>query len=161
MQPPRKPFDLTNYIARSTSGCFICRYLEGNPDYQHIEVFRSEDAVVFLDKFPTLFGRVIVAPTTHLEGVTKDFSIDSYLELQRLIYKVAEAIRQVLDPERVYILSLGSQSANAHVHWHIAPLPKGVPLEDQQYHSLMHEYGTIDASEAEQIEYAQSLRNCL
>jgi len=30
---------------------------------------------------------------------------------------------------RVYILSLGSQQGNKHVHWHSAPLPFGVPVE--------------------------------
>ena len=29
--------------------------------------------------------------------------------------------------ERLYLLSLGSHQGNAHVHWHIAPLPPGVP----------------------------------
>jgi len=158
MKTSRNPFDLESYVARSTSGCFICKYLAGVPDYDHVEVLRTDNAVVFLDRFPTLFGRVIVAPVAHLEGVTRDFFKNAYLELQGLIYDVGEAMRQVLEPERIYILSLGSQSANAHVHWHIAPLPKGVPLEDQQYHSLMHEYGKIDISPEEQFEYAQNLR---
>jgi hypothetical protein len=29
----------------------------------------------------------------------------------------------VVPTERMYCLSLGSQECNAHVHWHIAPLP--------------------------------------
>jgi hypothetical protein len=41
------------------------------------------------------------------------------------------------------LLSLGSQQANAHVHWHIAPLPPGVPLQRQQFHQLMLENGVI------------------
>jgi diadenosine tetraphosphate (Ap4A) HIT family hydrolase len=52
--------------------------------------------------------------------------------LQRIVHAVAEAVRLVLKPERVYILSLGSQEVNAHVHWHIVPCPPGVPLEEQQ-----------------------------
>lgn len=34
--------------------------------------------------------------------------------------------------ERVYLLSLGSNQGNAHVHWHIVPLPPGVPYHEQQ-----------------------------
>ena len=30
------------------------------------------------------------------------------------------------------------------VHWRGAPLPAGIPLEQQQYHALMHEHGAID-----------------
>jgi hypothetical protein len=33
--------------------------------------------------------------------------------------------------ERLYVLSLGSSEGNSHVHWHLAPLPPGVPFERQ------------------------------
>jgi diadenosine tetraphosphate (Ap4A) HIT family hydrolase len=89
-----------------------------------------------MNKYPTLEGYVLVAPLDHLEQVTGDMSAAGYLELQAFVYCVAEAVRKVMEPERVYILSLGSQSANTHIHWHIAPLPHGVPLEEQQYHAL-------------------------
>lgn len=159
MHRPRLPFDVSELVTRATTGgCFICEYLRGNPDYQHESVLETDDAVVFLDKYPTLFGRVIVAPKLHLEGVTADFSVDEYLGLQRLIYQVAEGVRRVLKPERVYLLSLGSQAANAHVHWHIAPLPFGVPLEKQQFYALMHEHGAPEISEGEQADYALRLK---
>ena len=58
--------------------------------------------------------------------------MEEYLAVQHVVYGVAEGVRAALDPERVYILSLGSQAANAHVHWHVAPLPVGIPFEEQQ-----------------------------
>lgn len=91
----------------------------------------------------------MVAPLDHREQVTGDMNESEYLELQAFVYCVAEAVRKVMRPERVYILSLGSQSANPHVHWHIAPLPPGVPLDEQQYHALMHENGAIEISDSE------------
>ena len=158
MHRPRKPYDLSEHVARSTaSECFVCEYLRGNPNYRHVPVLETDDTTVFLDKYPTIFGRVLVAPKLHVEGVTADFSLDRYLELQRVIYLVAEGVRQVLEPERVYILSLGSKAANSHVHWHIAPLPFRVPLEQQQFHALMHEHGAIETRESEQTDYARRL----
>jgi len=76
----------------------------------------------------------------HREQVTGDFSVDEYVALQKLIYRVGEAVRRVVATERLYILSLGSQQGNRHVHWHIAPLPPGVPFEQQQFAAL-----TVDA----------------
>jgi hypothetical protein len=38
--------------------------------------------------------------------------------------------------ERLYVLSLGSQQGNRHVHWHIAPLPPGLPFDQQQFAAL-------------------------
>jgi len=158
--PLRKPFDVNAMVARSTSGrCFICEYLRGNPDYAHQQVAETDTAVAFLNKYPTLFGYVIVAPKRHHEQVTGDFSEIEYLELQRFVYRVAEAMRRVLAPERIYLLSLGSQAANAHVHWHLAPLPHGVPLAQQQYHALMHEYGVIDAPAEDVLDYARRLEH--
>jgi len=158
----RVPFDLERYVQRSTSGrCFICEFLSGNPDYRHDTVAETDAAVAFLNKYPTLFGYVIVAPKAHREQVTGDFTEAEYLDLQRFVYRVAEAMRRVLAPERVYVLSLGSQAANAHVHWHIAPLPPGVPLEQQQYHALMHENGVIDAQRADVVDYLAKLAAAL
>ena len=159
MTAERVPFDLATYVQRAMSGrCFICEYLRGNPDYAHEWIAETSTAVAFLNKYPTLFGYVIVAPKDHLEHVTGDFSEGEYVELQRFIHRVAEAMRRLLAPERIYVLSLGSQAANAHVHWHIAALPPGVPLEKQQYHALMHENGVIDADRAAVVDYVAKMR---
>ncbi len=158
----RAPFDLEGLARRSASvSCFVCEFLSGNPEFAHDEIGRTSNAVIFLDKFPTLFGRVLVAPRTHLENVTGDFTMAEYLELQQLVYLVAEGLRALLEPERVYLLSLGSQAANAHVHWHLAPLPVGVPLPEQQFHSLMHEFGAIETQTERQQWLAQELRGFL
>jgi diadenosine tetraphosphate (Ap4A) HIT family hydrolase len=158
----RVPFDLDGLVRRSTSGrCFICEFLRGNPDYEHVAVYETSTSVAFLNKYPTLFGYVIVAPKEHREQVTGDFGEPEYLELQKLIFRVAEGMRRVLSPERIYILSLGSQAANSHVHWHIAPLPRGLPLAEQQFHALMHEQGVVEVAEWELVEYATQLHRAI
>ena len=97
----REPIDLAILSAVARSGrCFICEFLKGNPDFAHHEVARTETAVAFLNKYPTLFGYVLVAPLTHIEQVTGGFSEVSYLDMQRFIYRVAEAMRKILAPER-------------------------------------------------------------
>jgi histidine triad (HIT) family protein len=156
------PFDVARLVSRAASGrCFICEFLKGTADYEHVTVCETDSAVAFLNKYPTLFGHVIVAPKEHREQVTGDFSEGEYLELQRFIFGVARVMQQVLSPERTYILSLGSQAANSHVHWHIAPLPSGVPLEQQQYHALMHENGVVNVTHQEQVEFARKLQEAI
>lgn len=158
----RESFDIDALVARATSGrCFVCEYLAGTPDYEHETLYLDDHHVVFLDRYPTMFGRVIVAPSRHLEGVTADFSRDGYLALQSLVYDVAEAMREILKPERVYLLSLGSQAANAHVHWHVAPLQPGLPLEAQQFAALMHENGVAAIDSEAQSRFAAAMREKL
>jgi diadenosine tetraphosphate (Ap4A) HIT family hydrolase len=135
--------------------------LAGNPDYDHHIVYQDESAVVFLNKYPTLYGYTLVAPRQHREHVTADFTMEEYIALQRLIYHVGEAIRQTVATERLYVLSLGSQQGNRHVHWHIAPLPSGVPLEKQQCEAIRLENGILDLSEKEMSALALRIRQQL
>ncbi len=150
--------DVDDYVQRTVNGpCFICQILAGNPDYQHHLVYQDEVAIAFLDKYPPLYGHTLVAPVQHREQVTGDFTMAEYLALQERVYAVSEALRQELAAERVYILSLGSQQANAHVHWHISPLPPGVPLEEQQYAALSWESGVLKLSPDEMAGLANRL----
>ena len=89
-------------------------------------------------------------------------TIDEYLALQRLIYQVAEALRQVVPTERMYILSLGSQQGNKHVHWHIAPLPPGVPYLEQQFEALQSwDKGILKISNEEMASLALQVRRAM
>lgn len=104
---------------------------------------------------------MLVAPKRHLEMVTGDFTSDEYLALQALVYRVGEAVRQLVETERLYIMSMGSDQANRHVHWHVAPLPPGVPFEKQQFAAFMAEAGYLDLSDSETEELASGLRSLL
>lgn len=153
-----KPFDMEDYIHRIQNGpCFICEMIAGRSDGNHI-LYQDDLFIAFLNKYPTLYGYVLVAPVAHKEQVTGDFTIDEYLALQRGVYRVAEAVRRTVETERVYILSLGSQQGNRHVHWHIAPLPHGVPFERQQLAALGIKNGFLDIPEHECVELARRIR---
>ncbi len=156
-----QPFDVRAYEKRSKGPCFICEMLAGNPDYHHHLIYEDQTAVVFLNKYPTLLGYVLVAPRAHREQATGDFTLEEYLALQRLIYRVAEAIRHTIPTERIYILTLGSQQGNRHVHWHLVPLPSGVPYEEQQMAMLDMKRGILPLSQEEMASLAQAIRQAL
>jgi diadenosine tetraphosphate (Ap4A) HIT family hydrolase len=133
LEPARQQLDLDAYLQEVRKGCFICRLLQNDPTLPaHHIIWRNEMAIAFLNRFPTVYGYSLVAPVAHREQVTGDFTLHQYVELQRVIHAVAEAVRQALNPERVYILSLGSQQVNVHVHWHVVPCPPGLPFKEQQ-----------------------------
>ncbi|HWF77334.1 MAG TPA: HIT family protein [Caulobacteraceae bacterium] len=159
----REAFDLDAYIERSTRGpCFICRLVAGDPDYRHHVVYEDDFAIAFLNKWPVLAGYTLVCPKAHREQVTGDFTEAEYLRLQSLVRRVGEAVRDVTEAERVYILSLGSQQANRHVHWHVAPLPSGVPAEEQQFAALdVTRAGYLRLSDAEMADIARRIREAL
>jgi diadenosine tetraphosphate (Ap4A) HIT family hydrolase len=125
-------------------------------------VYEDDEAIAFLNKWPVLAGYTLVCPKAHLEQVTGDFGEAEYLRLQALVRRVGEAVRRVTETERLYILSLGSQQGNSHVHWHVAPLPPGVPPEAQQFAALdVTRAGYLRLSDDEMAEIARQIREAL
>jgi diadenosine tetraphosphate (Ap4A) HIT family hydrolase len=121
------------YVRRGRAACFVCEIVAGNPEYPHPVVYNDSDAIAFLPRESTIWGHTLVAPTSHREHVTGDFTSDEYVSLQRVVHRVGEAVRLSVPCARLYVLSLGSQDLNRHVHWHVAPLPPGVTLSRQQF----------------------------
>lgn len=103
-----QPFDRAAYEKRSKGPCFICEMLAGKPGYQHHLIYEDRAAIAFLNKYPTVYGSTLVALREHPEQATGDFTLEEGLALQRLMYQVAEVLRQILPTERIYILTLGS-----------------------------------------------------
>ena len=154
----RKPFDLAAYAARAQSGrCFICELISGNPDFAHHVIAEDDETIIFLNKYPTMRGYALVCPKAHREDLAEELSREEYLLLQAKVHRLALALKRVFDAERIYVLSLGSQQGNRHLHFHVAPLPKGVPFEQQQYHALMAENGILQTPDAEMAAMARQI----
>jgi diadenosine tetraphosphate (Ap4A) HIT family hydrolase len=152
--------DFSEVRARLGDRCFVCELLAGDPEFAHEMVYEDDFAIAFLNKYPALYGYVLVAPREHRERVTGDFTPDEYARLQGVVHRVGEAIRAVVPTERLYVLSLGSNQGNAHVHWHLAPLPPGVPFEQQQLAALNTSM-CLDMSEKESAVLGRRLRAAL
>jgi diadenosine tetraphosphate (Ap4A) HIT family hydrolase len=133
--------DLEAYVRRARSGsCFVCAVVSRDPDFPEHHVFYEDAAAIaFLNRYPTQYGSALIAPKEHREQVAGDFTVEEYLDLQRVVHRVAEAVREEVGAERVYLLSLGSNQGNSHVHWHVVPLLPGTPYEGQQFVALMLE----------------------
>ena len=156
-------FDLEAYVTRVRSGpCFICAIVAKDPahDLEQI-VYEDERHLAFLARYPTLPGYVLVSPKRHVEHAVRDLDEDDYLALMRVVRKVTLAVEAAVPSERTYLLSLGSQQGNAHLHWHIAPLPPGTPYERQQFYALMSENGLIPWTQDQAEELAERIRRAL
>ena len=137
-----------------TKPCFVCRILAGNNERPQHFVYEDYKAIAFLDTYPRAYGYTLVAPKEHKEQVTGDFSIEEYLDLQRVVYRVSEAVREEVGAERMYLYTFGSNQGNSHVHWHVVPLPPGVPYEEQQGAWASWGKGVLKISEEEMASLA-------
>lgn len=156
------PFDVESYSRRSqTRSCFICAMVNGVSDEPEEIVYDDEDHIAFLPRFFVLPGYVLVAPKRHIEHVVRDLPEDGFVAVMKVVCRVALALEASVPCERTYLLSLGSQQGNAHLHWHIAALPPGVSYEQQQFHALMSENGVIERTPEETAAFAAKMRNAL
>lgn|SRR5690606_10875797 len=157
------PFDVAAYEARVRSiPCFICAVVAGDPAFAYEQIFyEDEHHLAFLSRYPTMPGYALVSPKAHVEHVVRELSEEAYLALMGVVRKVAVAVEAVVPSERTYVLSLGSQQGNSHLHWHVAPLPPGTPYREQQFHALMSENGLIPWSREQAEELAGRLREAV
>lgn len=161
-EPTWVAFDADEYGRRCWEGpCFVCSILAGHPDYSHHDVYEDADTIAFLARWPTLLGHCMVAPKRHVESWVYDLNEDEFAAFQRVVHRVARALEASVPTERMYALSLGSQQGNAHLHWHLAPLPPGVPYEQQQLRALSAEHGVLNVDEASQAALARTVRSHL
>lgn len=156
------PFDLARYLdGIETRPCFICGCVAGDPTFFHHRIFEDEEVIIFMSKYPTMEGYCLVCPRRHAEDLSQDLSRAEYLRLQEMVFFLSRALKKVFDAERIYVLSLGSKQANSHLHFHVTPLPEGVPLERQQYHALMAENGVLQLEDHEMVRLADRIRAAL
>ena len=89
----RAHFEADAYVARVQTGpCFIRELVAGvNP---HPVVYRDDFAIVFLNRYPTLLGYLLVAPLEHKEDVVAEIDEGAYLRLQSLVYQVGRAVSE-------------------------------------------------------------------
>ena len=86
--------------------------------------------------------------------MTADFTAEEHLGLQAIVHRVAEAVREEIGAERMYICTFGSNQGNSHVHWHVVPLPPGVPYEEQQGAWVSWSKGVLEIPQEEMASLA-------
>jgi histidine triad (HIT) family protein len=110
-------------IGASDDCCIMCLLAMGKakPD----PVWETESAVVLLDRFGARRGHLLVISKSHVEDLT-DLVVDDYLAFQRLAHQASRALLLTLEPQRIFVASLGAPRAVPtsfpHFHLHVIPL---------------------------------------
>jgi diadenosine tetraphosphate (Ap4A) HIT family hydrolase len=139
----------------------VCALLAGHPDHFEHVAHRNDLGVVFLARYPVIWGHLLVAPVEHREHVFGDFTEDEHVAMQRLVHRAGRALTSVVPTERAYVLSLGSQQGNRHVHWHIVPVPPGVPYDEQQFGVFEESKGYLDVEDGEMAALASRIGDAM
>ena len=107
-------------------GCLFCRVRDAGAerDREHLVLWRGDDALVMLNRFPYNSGHLMVAPRAHV-GSLDDLGDDDALALHRAMTAALRAVRAVSAPQGFNVGANLGRVAGAgipdHVHLHVVP----------------------------------------
>jgi diadenosine tetraphosphate (Ap4A) HIT family hydrolase len=81
-------------------------------------IWQNDELRVVMVNDPLFVGFVRVVWNEHVSEMT-DLSVDQRGLLMETVYLVEEVMRQVLNPTKVNLASLGNMTP--HLHWHVIP----------------------------------------
>lgn len=107
------------------SDCFICRNWK-NPedDDKNLVVWRTEQSIVMLNRFPYNNGHMLIAPARHIPDF-EQANEQELLETTKLIRESQKALSEAISPHGYNIGMNFGRCAGAglpgHLHIHIVP----------------------------------------
>jgi ATP adenylyltransferase len=106
-------------------GCLFCRVIDHPEDKDaDLVVWRPDDAIVIMNKFPYNPGHTIVAPKVHVPSL-ENLDDDQTTHLMRAVRRTIAVLRSTLTPDGFNVGANIGRAAGAgipdHVHLHVVP----------------------------------------
>jgi ATP adenylyltransferase len=103
------------------AGCVFCDALDKNDD---LTLFKGNDTMVMMNKFPYINGHLLVAPKKHLSTLDQ-LSRYEMGELMATVEKSVGILKRVMNPDGFNVgLNLGKVAGagvEEHLHFHVVP----------------------------------------
>ena len=119
------PWRMAYITQEPRPGCLFCRAIaDPNDPASELVVWRPDDAIVMLNKFPYNPGHVMVAPAAH-KGDLAELDDAESATLMRALRRTIQVLRETLQPEGFNVGANLGRVAGAgipdHVHFHVVP----------------------------------------
>jgi ATP adenylyltransferase len=110
---------------RDANGCFLCtHFATPQNDCKNHVLWRSEKALVVLNRYPYNSGHVLVAPAQHC-GQIEEFPEEVLCELMLRMRDAKRALQHALHAQGFNVgMNLGHCAGAGvpdHLHWHVVP----------------------------------------
>ena len=86
-----------------------------NGELPAFKVAENEKFLAFLDIFPIAKGHTLVIPKIKTDYIF-DMNSDDYMEFWEFSKKIAEAMKKVIECQRIGIAVVGLEVPHAHIH---------------------------------------------
>ena len=115
------PWRMDYILADKEGGCVFCDALSKNDD---LTLFKGNDTMVMMNKFPYINGHLLVAPVRHLSAL-EQLNKHEMGELLATVERSVDILKRVMYPDGFNVgLNLGKVAGagvEEHLHFHIVP----------------------------------------
>lgn len=115
--------------AQNNNGCFLCNYWsQPQSDEPNLVLWRSEQCMVLLNRFPYTSGHMLIAPGQHVANID-ELPPALLTELMLQTRNVVALLRDIIKPQGFNIgVNLGKcagAGVPGHIHFHVVPRWEG------------------------------------
>ncbi|MEL9991561.1 MAG: HIT domain-containing protein [Thermoproteus sp.] len=130
------PWRYKYILAGNKRGCFFCDYIKKPElDRENLVFFRGEFSVGLLNRYPYMWGHVMVAPYKHV-GDLEELTNEELAGLLREAYSVRRAVEAATGCSDILMgINVGRAAGagvDAHLHIHIIPRCREIDPETPQ-----------------------------
>jgi ATP adenylyltransferase len=115
------PWRMEYILADKEDGCVFCDGLLKNDD---LTLYKGNDTMVMMNKFPYINGHLLVAPVQHLSALDQ-LNKRQMGELLASVERSVDILKKVMKPDGFNVgLNLGKVAGagvEEHLHFHIVP----------------------------------------
>lgn len=115
------PWRMEYILADKEEGCVFCDGLSKNDD---LTLYKGNDTMVMMNKFPYINGHLLVAPVQHLSALDQ-LGKRQMGELLATVERSVDILKKVMKPDGFNVgLNLGKVAGagvEEHLHFHIVP----------------------------------------
>ena len=115
------PWRMEYILSEKQDICIFCEALSQNDD---LTLYRGNDTMVVMNKYPYINGHLLVAPVRHISALDQ-LSKYEMGELLATVDRSVDILKQVMNPDGFNVgLNLGKVAGagiEEHLHFHIVP----------------------------------------
>ncbi len=128
MQKLWAPWRISYILDEKENGCIFCNRLHEGDDRKRLVLYRGENTIVMLNKYPYNNGHLMIAPKRHVDSL-EDLGTEELNELMVTIQRCVALLKETLSPSGFNIGANVGKVAGAgvedHIHFHLVPRWEG------------------------------------
>jgi len=115
------PWRMEYILGDKEKGCIFCKALS---EQDNLTLYKGEETMVIMNKFPYINGHLLVAPAKHLSALDQ-LSKGEMGDLLETVEQSVGILKKVMNPDGFNVgLNLGKVAGagfEKHLHFHIVP----------------------------------------